>query len=59
MPIVCFSLPIDLYSVGKTNKYSGFIHGENVWGKFTWKIYGGNFGENLRGKSIRKVYGKI
>jgi hypothetical protein len=43
-------------------KYSGFSYGENLWGKFTGKIYGGNLRENLRGKFTgkfkRKIYGK-
>ena len=39
-------------------KYSGFIYGENLWGKFTEKFPGKIPGENFRGKFPGKIYGK-
>ena len=53
---------------GKIEKYSSFIYGANLWGKFMGKIYEKNFrgkfpgkisGENFRGKFLVKQRQKV
>ena len=38
--------------MGKIKRYSGFIYGENLRGKFTGKVYGENIWENQQFKTM-------